>query len=131
MGDVNRTGDIGLYVLVFDTPKTSPSDLLFWKSEGQGMDFFLLFDSSAVSDCLIKVVDRESNQLRQVKEAIRIRQPQHLMKRDQGAYNLSNIYRHLFTTSNQSSGKQSMSRDVTKLMSQSDDGSRWDPKQSQ
>ena len=43
----------------------------------------------------------------------------------------SNIYRPLFTTSNQSSGKQSKSRDITRSRSQSEDGSRWEPKLSQ
>ena len=37
------------------------------------------------------------------------------MNRDQGAYNLSNSYRPLFTTSNQSSDKQSKSRDEVKV----------------
>ena len=37
----------------------------------------------------------------------------------------------LLTTRNQSSGKQSKIRDVTMSQSQSDDGSRWEPKLSQ
>ena len=71
-----------------------------------------------------EVADRENNQrLRQVKEAIWICQSTHIMKWDQGLYSLSNIYRPLFTTNNKSSGKQSKSLDVTRLRSQSDDGS--------
>ena len=35
-----------------------------------------------------------------------------------GAYNLSNIYMPLFTKSNQSSGKQSKLRDITRSRSQ-------------
>ena len=44
---------------------------------------------------------------------------------------LGNIDRHLFTTRNQSSGKQPRSRDVMRSRSQSDDGSRWESKLSQ
>ena len=46
------------------------------------------------------------------------------MRRDQRTYNLSNTYRPLFATSNQSSGKQSKSRDIARSKSQSDDVSR-------
>ena len=64
------------------------------------------------------VVYRENNQiLRQVKEAIRISQISHVMIQDQGIYSLSNIYSSLFTTRNQSSGKQSKSHDITRSRS--------------
>ena len=39
------------------------------------------------------------------------------MNEDQGAYNLNNIYIPLYTSSSQSSGKQSNPRDVTSLRS--------------
>ena len=62
MGGVSRTGDIGLYVLVFDKAIISLSHLLFWQSKCPGNKCFLLhmwilcclfyqIDSSAVSDC--------------------------------------------------------------------------------
>ena len=44
----------------------------------------------------------------------------------EGAYNLSNIYRPLFTTTNQSNGKQSKSRYDTRSRSQSYDDSQSD-----
>ena len=40
------------------------------------------------------------------------------------AYNLSNIYRPLFTNRNQASGEQFKFSDITRSMSKSDDGSR-------
>ena len=55
----------------------------------------------------VKLVEWKKNQrLRQVKEVIRISQSPCFMTRDQGAYNLTNIYWPLFTTSYQSSGKR-------------------------
>ena len=99
------------------------------------------FNKSAVTDHIAKanhvmdwegakVVDRENNQrLRQVKEAIiRISQSPRAMNQDPGAYSLSNIYRPLFTTNNQSNGKQSQSCNIMRSWSQSDDGSRLEPK---
>ena len=62
-----------------------------------------------------------NQRFRQVKEAIRISQSPSVMNWDQGAYILSNMYRPLFTTKNQSSGKQCKSCDI--MRSRSDDGS--------
>ena len=72
-----------------------------------------------------KIADRENNQgLRQVKDAIRIRQSPQVMNQDKDAYNLSNIYKPLFTICKESCGKLSTSCDITRSRSQSDDGSR-------
>ena len=55
----------------------------------------------------VKVVDIEDSQkLRQIKEALQIRQNTPVMNRDQRAYQLSPIYRHLFAGGNQSSSGQ-------------------------
>ena len=47
----------------------------------------------------------------------------HVVGWDREMCGLSNIYRPLFATGNQYRGEQSKSRDITRSMSQSDDGS--------
>ena len=64
-----------------------------------------------------KVFDRENNQrLRKVKEAVRISQSPHIMNWGQGEHNLSDIYRPLFTTRNQSTCKQTLRGEGHSLM---------------
>ena len=58
-------------------------------------------------------------------------QSPYVIRQNHVAYNVSNIYRSLFTTRNQSSDKQYKSRDVTGSRWESDDASRREPKLSQ